>query len=108
MRTHFVRLLVLVALSIPATALAQGQSKPAPTKASPAKATKPAKPAKPAKATGPQKVKQIDITEGDDVEGGIAGATGTDITVVGPVVHSSLLRLRLDFNDHLIRSADRL
>lgn len=105
MRTHFVRLLVLVALSIPATALAQGQSKPAPTKASPAKATKPAKPAK---ATGPQKVKQIDITEGDDVEGGIAGATGTDITVVGPVVHSSLLRLRLDFNDHLIRSADRL
>lgn len=108
MRTHFVRFLVLLALSMPATALAQGQPpKATPSKATPAKPKAKAAPSKSAR-TAPKKVKQIDITEGENVEGGVAGATGTDITVVGPVVHSSLLRLRTNFNDHLIRSADRL
>jgi hypothetical protein len=114
MRTHFVRLLVLVALALPHAALAQGQApaKPAPVKVAkpakaPAQAAKPsAKPAKP-NASG-QRIKQIDITKGDDVEGGIAAGTGSDVTVIGKVVHSSLLRLRMDFNDHLIRSAERL
>lgn len=108
MRTHFVRFLVLLALSMPATALAQGQPpKATPSKATPAKPKAKTAPAKPAR-TAPKKVKQIDITEGDDVIGGLDGATGTDITVVGPVVHSSLLRLRTNFYDHLIRSAERL
>ncbi len=55
-----------------------------------------------------KKCKLIAIDDGDDVTGGVASATGSDIRVIKPVTYSSLIHVRLDFIDKIVRTGDEI
>jgi len=46
--------------------------------------------------------------DNDEVEGHMAGAPGEDITSTAKVKHSSLIKLRQEFDRELVASAERL
>ncbi len=86
--------LSLPILCAPATGLAQNKSAPTDDCAR-------------AKKQG-KKCKLIAIDDGDDVTAGVASATGSEIRVIKPVTHSSLIRLRVDFIDKIVRAGDQI
>jgi hypothetical protein len=60
-----------------------------------------------AKATRAKKQCVLDF-KGHEVEGGTPGATGTTVTVIGPIKHSSLIRVRKDFIQEILKTAEDL
>jgi hypothetical protein len=96
MKRFFAALTLVSSLLLPAAAFAQ-QGKPAPKRAA-APAAAPAKP----------KVKNIDFGKPDPIIGDLPTAEGTDVIVRENLVHTNLIRLRSNFYDRIVRSAESL
>lgn len=57
-------------------------------------------------APGKAKVKVLTFGEGDDVEGGVVGPNGENVSVRQQITHSSLIRVRTQFVAEIFKSAE--
>jgi|JI10StandDraft_1071094.scaffolds.fasta_scaffold52493_3 hypothetical protein len=95
---HRAALSALAILVASATvALAQPNPRPAPTSAQPS-----------AQPTKPVKAKVIDITEADEITGDRPTGELTPIGIRQIAAGSSLLRIRQDFIDLIVKTADQI